>query len=109
MTESGRVRREKVTVRTMIGMYCHAHHEGTDSMCDNCQTLHDYAVRKIDACPFHQAKPICAKCKIHCYNKQMREQIREVMRFSGPRMMILHPTMALLHMIDRFRYRDHQV
>lgn len=29
----------------------------------------------------------------------MRDQIREVMRFSGPRMLFYHPIIALRHMI----------
>jgi len=103
MTENGRIRREKATVRAMIQMYCRAHHESRKRLCDDCQTLQDYAIIRIDKCPFGSGKPICSKCKIHCYNRRMREQIRQAMRFSGPRMPIRHPIMALLHTIDRFR------
>ena len=30
----------------------------------------------------------------------MREKIREVMRFSGPRMLFYHPTVAIRHIIE---------
>jgi len=30
----------------------------------------------------------------------MREKIREVMRFSGPRMILHHPVMAVRHVIE---------
>jgi hypothetical protein len=30
----------------------------------------------------------------------MREKIREVMRFSGPRMIFHHPIMAIRHLIE---------
>jgi hypothetical protein len=30
----------------------------------------------------------------------MREKIREVMRFSGPRMMFYHPVMAVRHLVE---------
>ena len=36
---------------------------------------------------------------VHCYQPQMREQIRQVMRFSGPRMLLYHPVLAVWHLI----------
>ena len=33
----------------------------------------------------------------------MREKIREVMKYAGPRMMSRHPILALFHFIDGFR------
>ena len=95
-----RIAREKLTVRTMIEMYCSTHHKR--AMCDACQMLYAYATLKIDKCPFHQAKPVCTNCTIHCYRSNERDQIKRVMRFSGPRMLIRHPVMALLHLIDGF-------
>lgn len=38
--------------------------------------------------------------KVHCYKPAMREKIREVMRFSGPRMMLYHPVLAVSHVIE---------
>jgi hypothetical protein len=35
----------------------------------------------------------------------MREEIRDVMRFAGPRMMLFHPVLGALHMVDRMRHR----
>ena len=31
--------------------------------------------------------------------EEMREQIRRVMRFSGPRMLLYHPVLAVWHLI----------
>ena len=31
--------------------------------------------------------------------EEMREQIRQVMRFSGPRMLLYHPVLAVWHLI----------
>jgi hypothetical protein len=88
----------------MIGIYCRAHHgSGHQGTCDDCRALYQYASRKIDRCPQHRAKPVCASCTIHCYGRKERDQIREVMRFSGPRMLIRHPALALLHLVDRLR------
>ncbi len=46
-------------------------------------------------------KTKCHKCPVHCYSQDMREKIREVMRFSGPRMMFYHPLEALRYILSR--------
>lgn len=33
----------------------------------------------------------------------MREQIKAVMRYAGPRMLLHHPILALFHMLDGLR------
>ena len=101
--EQGRTEREKLTVRFMIDIYCHAHHAGYPGTCEECLRLFAYASRKIDMCPHHQAKPVCSVCAIHCYGREQRDLIRTVMRFSGPRMLLRHPVLALLHLADRAR------
>lgn len=101
MVDSQRIRREKATVGIMIEMYCRAHHGSALGVCARCQTLHEHSLRKIERCRFGAAKPVCARCRIHCYGKDMRNQIRAVMRFAGPRMMFRHPLLALLHAMDR--------
>ena len=36
---------------------------------------------------------------IHCYKPDMKEKMREVMRYAGPRMMWYHPIAAIKHLI----------
>jgi len=103
MEGTRRIAREKLTVQTMIGIYCSGHHKPGRPMCDECQMLYEYATLKINKCPFYHAKPVCTNCTIHCYRNRERDQIKSVMKFSGPRMLIRHPALSLLHMIDRFR------
>ncbi|MDZ7370173.1 MAG: nitrous oxide-stimulated promoter family protein [candidate division KSB1 bacterium] len=95
-----RLRREKRTVLAMISIYCRAHHGGK-SLCDDCRELADYTERRIDACPYRSDKPTCVNCPTHCYKPAMRERIRAVMRYAGPRMLFRHPWLTLLHMLDR--------
>jgi hypothetical protein len=33
----------------------------------------------------------------------MREKIRDVMRYAGPRMLLTHPVMAIAHLLDGLR------
>lgn len=50
-----------------------------------------------------ETKTFCSNCKIHCYKADMREKIRQVMKFSGPRMLFYHPVMAVRHVIESKR------
>ncbi|MBT3206248.1 MAG: nitrous oxide-stimulated promoter family protein [Gammaproteobacteria bacterium] len=96
----GRVDREKKTIDVMVRIYCHDHHKTSDDLCADCLTLQDYAHSRLDACPFDDEKPACNKCAVHCYSSKMREQVRKIMRYSGPRMILKHPLLSLLHLLD---------
>ena len=89
---------EKETVSQMIAFYCRKKHGGK-TLCPECAALDAYARSRSDNCPFMQTKTFCSNCKVHCYKKDMRERIRLVMRFSGPRMIFYHPVMAIRHLI----------
>ena len=92
-------RREKETVSRMIAIYCRAHHGGRQ-LCPECAALDAYARLRSDKCPFMETKTFCSNCSVHCYKEDMREKIRAVMRFSGPRMLLHHPVMAIRHVIE---------
>ena len=92
-------KREKETVSLMIRLYCRKKH-GSKQLCPECAALDAYARQRSDKCPFMETKTFCSNCKVHCYKKDMREKIREVMRFSGPRMIFHHPIMAIRHVIE---------
>lgn len=100
---SSRMAREKKTVEAMIEIYCHGHGHTPAGLCAECQKLKGYAQQRLRLCPFQEGKTTCAKCPVHCYKPQMREQIRAVMRYAGPRMLYRHPIMTLQHMIDGVR------
>ena len=83
---------EKATVGLMIELYCRGHH-GTPKgrLCPDCAVLRDYADARVDHCPHIATKTFCSVCQTHCYKPEMRERIRQVMRWSGPRMLFHHP------------------
>lgn len=91
--------REKQLVSQMIALYCKKQHGGK-SLCPDCAALDAYARQRSDRCPFMETKTFCSNCKVHCYKPEMREKIRVVMRFSGPRMLFHHPVIAIRHMIE---------
>jgi len=101
MTEKKpRIEREKRTIRAMLALYCRDHHGRADELCDECAELLKYALGRLDRCPFGEGKTACSDCEIHCYKPAMREKVRQVMRYSGPRMLLHHPILAVRHLID---------
>jgi hypothetical protein len=95
-----RIVREKRTVAAMVDIYCHAHHGTADTLCSECSLLLEYARCRLDRCPFGAAKTPCAKCPTHCFQPLMRTRIKAVMRYAGPRMLLRHPILAMLHQWD---------
>lgn len=91
--------REKKTVEVMIRLYCKDHYEGQKALCEECNELYEYAKMRLDMCPFQENKPSCNNCPVHCYQPQMRERVKEVMRYSGLRMVFRHPISAVHHAI----------
>lgn len=103
-------RKEQKVVETMIALYCRKNHKGHDGhgqhLCDECRKLADYAKARSEHCPFMEQKTFCANCKVHCYKLDMREKIRVVMRFSGPRMILYHPVLAVWHLICSLKEKN---
>jgi hypothetical protein len=95
--------RERKTVEAMVRLYCEKHHAPEGLLHPECQELLQYALERLDRCPFQEQKTTCEKCPVHCYRPELRERIREVMRYAGPRMLFRHPMLTLLHLWDNIR------
>ena len=98
-----RLEREKNTIRTMIKMYCKKSHEPEAEFCQECAELLEYTEKRLKFCSFGEDKPTCAKCPIHCYKSDMREKIRKIMRYAGPRMIYTHPIMGFRHLFKKLK------
>ncbi|MGN0707731.1 MAG: nitrous oxide-stimulated promoter family protein [Faecalibacterium sp.] len=94
--------REKRVVSEMIALYCRRCHGGP-GLCPECAALEAYARQRSDRCPFMESKTFCSNCKVHCYKPEMREKIRTVMRWAGPRMLLHHPVLAMQHVWESRR------
>ncbi len=84
-----------------VGVYCRSKHgdhpkvmvEAGDSvagktlLCPDCAELVGHAMEKRRKCPL-VPKPSCKNCHIHCYGKEYRARVREIMAFSGRRMIL---------------------
>jgi hypothetical protein len=95
-----RLARELKTIRAMLRIACHDRHGTAAGLCAECQALDDYAAKRLALCPYGADKPTCVNCKIHCYGPRQREQVRDTMRYAGPRMMLRHPYLAVMHVVD---------
>ena len=70
--------RERRTIEKMVEIYCSDHHGvATDSLCADC------------------------------YKPAQREQVKVIMRYAGPRMLLRHPVLAIMHKIDGLRMARH--
>jgi hypothetical protein len=101
---------------TFVSVYCQARHGGqfTENrmieipselsrlyprglaLCTDCAGLVAHALEKRRLCPL-EPKPSCKKCHIHCYSRQHREQIRQIMAFSGRRLILRGRLQYLWH------------
>ena len=93
-----RVKEEQQVAEQMIRLYCRKK-EGNGELCPSCAELLQYARMRLEHCRFGEKKTTCKKCPVHCYRPEMRERIRKVMRWAGPRMIWYHPVAAIRHLI----------
>ncbi|WP_199481460.1 nitrous oxide-stimulated promoter family protein [Vibrio owensii] len=99
----GKLATEFKTVKAMVEVYCKDHHSTKGELCAECRELLEYAEVRLDRCPYGEDKPTCNKCPIHCYKPEPKEQMRLVMRYSGPRMLLKHPILAIRHLMHEKR------
>jgi len=95
-----RFERERRTMEVMILIFCRDRHDRRGGLCDHCGRVLVYAEQRLDRCLFPGNKPTCAACPVHCYRPDMRAEVKEIMRYAGPRMMYRHPYLAIRHMLD---------
>ena len=97
-----RISQEKEVVEMMIRLYCR-HKEGNRQLCEECSGLIRYCRFRLEHCRFGENKTTCRICPVHCYRPDMRERIRKIMRWAGPRMILYHPAAALRHALSELR------
>ncbi len=106
------------------GIYCRGNHRGapraplvsdgttlgvygtrTPVVCDECAALLRYAEERRALCP-KDPKPFCSTCDTHCYKPAMRDAMRAVMRYSGPRSVFHgYAVPGIRHTIESLRAR----
>lgn len=104
MAPSARIHRELKTIAAMVKIYCRQHHDAPEmhagELCKDCAGFLEYAGQRLVHCPFAKQKPTCGNCAVHCYKKEMQAKAKQIMCYSGPRMLWSHPLMAFCHLLD---------
>ena len=114
---STELERDLKTLALFINLYCRYRHVGADktspqlkthdvkgiagrelSLCEDCRKLLVHAFVKRSHCPM-DPKPQCKHCPSHCYHPTYRAQIREVMQFSGKKMLLSGRLDYLFHLL----------
>jgi len=55
---------------------------------------------RIDMCPYSgSVKPVCGLCRTNCF-ADMYRQFAQIMRYTGPRMVLYHPFLTMAHIWD---------
>ena len=101
--KTSKIIKDAEVLAEFINIYCSDRHESAEkgpswravpweyisssaiSFCAECRKLLLHAVSKRAICPY-DPKPSCKKCETHCYAPGYRDRIREVMRYSGMRL-----------------------
>ena len=98
----GRIEREKKTIALMIDIYCQKKHGNKKGeLCYECKELLEYAHKRLSFCKFGENKSTCSRCPIHCYKKDMKEKVKDVMKFSGPRLIVHNPIELVRHALNK--------
>lgn len=94
-----RISREKLTIKKMIDLY-QAKCPQASAEPEHYEALFAYAKKRLDKCVFGEEKPACKQCPVHCYQPAKREEMKQIMRWAGPRMLWRHPILTVRHLID---------
>lgn len=93
-----KIKREIKTFQKMVEIYCKSQHKSKSEICDECNSLEKYAIKKLNKCCFKEDKPACKNCPVHCFKPEYKAKTKEIMRFSGPKMVFKHPILTFWHL-----------
>lgn len=99
-TISRQMKRDCRTIAAFTEVWCAGHRHGDRQavsvpgrdkpfqLCPECADFVAYAVAKRMKCPLEAEKPDCKHCPIHCYAPAQRARVRQIMAWSGRRMIL---------------------
>jgi len=99
---TGRQLKDLKILIAFVRLHCRARHDGQAAvtlppdlarlekgveLCPDCTGLLLHGIERRRKCPL-VPKPTCKDCHVHCYSKEYRTRIREIMAFSGRRLIM---------------------
>lgn len=94
------IQKEKETVSEIIRLYCRKK-QHKQELCKECLDLKAYALKRLSLCQFGEEKSACSNCTVHCYKPEYRQKMKDVMRYSGPWMLLYHPVYSVKHLLNK--------
>ena len=92
-----------------VYVFCKDHHSGITKnyyksqyfkaerdYCPACTDFLEYAIGRRLCCPL-PSKSSCKKCHVHCYRPGHREKVKEIMRYSGRKLITRGRFDLLIH------------
>lgn len=89
---------DEKTLQRMFLLYCRKHHNSI-SLCESCKSLLDYSLQRTKECKWKQQGRLCSNCDVHCFKESKRVEIRRIMKFAGPRLILSNPLLALRYLL----------
>lgn len=94
---------QKASLEVMVKLYCKKNHNSKGQLCEECEEILNYALNRLRNCRYGENKPNCGDCKTCCYKKDMKEKVVNIMRYSGPRLLLHNPRIVFSHFINKFK------
>lgn len=90
-------------VTEMIGIFCQDVHK-TDGveLCPECEELLEYIKKRVNSCPRMAEKTLCSECRTHCYAPNRQQRIKQIMHYSGSKLALRSPVMAVRRKITHW-------
>lgn len=89
--------KDRATMEAIGAIYCRGNHDaaarGDDAMCAWCREAIEDTLERALACP-HGHKHNCEDCETHCQRGEAQQNIKVIMRYAAPRMVVRHPVMT---------------
>ncbi len=89
---------EAHTVACMIQIYCRGRHR-KKQLCPSCQELLEITRLHLSECPPEDDRPFFSSHTIQCFKPEQREEIEQMLGYSGPRLLWHHPMIAIRYMV----------
>ena len=94
--------REMKTIRAMIAIYCQDHHHVAAGSCAmrarRCSSMLRPDLANARGVTRNPCVPTARSIAI---KPAMRDQVRQVMRYAGPKMLLRHPLLAVSHLLQK--------
>lgn len=85
-------------VEKMVACHCRKHHR-QKALCISCAELIRYIADRLKECHLPEEQSSCFMCPDYCYDAELRERIRTVMRSSATCMLVKSPVLTLKHLL----------